>query len=177
MKVKDSIKWLESLKQQIGQTQHSDLWSFEPVIDEIIANLEPLARPHGRLIDADRLLALAEKEVNNTCIGCEPEPDDCCAYDRFKEIISEIKTAQTIIEAEVNNEQRTKYAICRPYDGITLNTEVEFLLDHNGDVMLFDSESAAWEYFKPIGITEEEPNAIKVVEYKERESNAGRNDT
>lgn len=58
--------------------------------------------PHGRLIDADRLLTLVEKEVNNTCIGCEPEPDDCCAYDRFKEIISEIKTAQTIIEAEVS---------------------------------------------------------------------------
>ena len=31
----------------------------------------------------------------------------------------------------IDNEQRTKYAICRPYDGITLNTEVEFLLDHN----------------------------------------------
>lgn len=61
-----------------------------------------LPTPHGRLIDADRLLALVEKEVNNTCIGCEPEPDDCCAYDRFEKIISEIKTAQTIIEAEVN---------------------------------------------------------------------------
>ena len=59
---------------------------------------------HGRLIDADRLLALVEKEVNNTCIGCEPEPDDCCAYDRFEKIISEIKTAQTIIEAEGVNE-------------------------------------------------------------------------
>ncbi|GEM_PF-6855889 len=61
-----------------------------------------LPTPHGRLIDADRLLALVEKVVNNTCIGCEPEPDDCCAYDRFKEIISEIKTARTIIEAEVS---------------------------------------------------------------------------
>lgn len=63
--------------------------------------LSELPKKHGRLIDADRLLALVEKEVNNTCIGCEPEPDDCCAYDRFKKIISEIKTAQTIIEAEV----------------------------------------------------------------------------
>ena len=64
--------------------------------------LTEIPTPHGRLIDADRLLALVEKEVNNTCIGCEPEPDDCCAYDRFKEIISEIKTAPTIIEAEVS---------------------------------------------------------------------------
>ena len=64
--------------------------------------LMELPTPHGRLIDADRLLALVEKEVNNTCIGCEPEPDDCCAYDRFEKIISEIKTARTIIEAEVS---------------------------------------------------------------------------
>ena len=69
----------------------------------------------------------------------------------------------------IDNEQRTKYAICRPYDGITLNTEVEFLLDHNGVVMLFDSEGAAWEYLKPFGITEEETDAIKVVEYVENE--------
>lgn len=75
-----------------------------PLIDhrDINCPLTELPTPHGRLIDADRLLALVEKEVNNTCIGCEPEPDDCCAYDRFKEIISEIKTAQTIIEAEVS---------------------------------------------------------------------------
>ena len=113
--------------------------------------------PHGRLIDVDKLK---------------------CPLSWQGEIVrATVREAPTIIEAEVNNEQRTKYAICRPYDGITLNTEVEFLLDHNGDVMLFDSESAAWEYFKPIGIAEEEPNAIKVVEYKECENNAGRNDT
>lgn len=53
MKYKDSIKWLESLKQQIGQAQHSDLWHFEQAIDETIDNLRPLAEPHGRLIDAD----------------------------------------------------------------------------------------------------------------------------
>lgn len=76
---------------------------------------------------------------------------------------------QALKQRQIMNKEQ-KYAICRPYDGITLNTEVEFLLDQNGDVMLFDSESAAWEYFKPIGITEEELNAIKVVEYKEREN-------
>ena len=55
MNCKDNIEWLKSLKQQIGQSQHSDLWHFEQVIDETIANLEPLAKPHGRLIDADYL--------------------------------------------------------------------------------------------------------------------------
>ena len=69
MKYKDSIKWLKSLKQQIGQAQHSDLWHFEQAIDETIDNLRPLAEPHGRLIDADELLKnhaiIADKELIN----------------------------------------------------------------------------------------------------------------
>ena len=158
MKVKDNIEWLKSLKKQIGQTQHRDLWHFEQVIDETIANLEPLAKPHGGLVDAD--ISVGSYVETWTCYCSEFGEQRVMAVD-------DLRYLPTTIEAEVNNEQRTKYAICRPYDGITLNTEVEFLLDHNGDVMLFDSESAAWEYFKPIGITEEEPNAIKVVEYKE----------
>lgn len=56
MNYKDNIEWLKSLKQQIGKTQHHDLWHFEQVIDETIENLKPLAKPHGRLIDADALL-------------------------------------------------------------------------------------------------------------------------
>ena len=55
MNVKDNIEWLKSLKQQIGQTQHCDLWHFEQAIDETIDSLRPLTEPHGRLIDADEL--------------------------------------------------------------------------------------------------------------------------
>ena len=67
MRYRDNIEWLKSLKQQIGQTQHRDLWHFEQVIDETIENLKPLAKPHGRLIDADELLKnhaiIADKEL------------------------------------------------------------------------------------------------------------------
>ena len=56
MRYRDNIEWLKSLKQQIGQTQHRDLWHFEQVIDETIENLKPLAKPHGRLIDENELL-------------------------------------------------------------------------------------------------------------------------
>lgn len=45
MNYKDNIEWLKSLKQQIGKTQHRDLWHFEQVIDETIENLKPLAKP------------------------------------------------------------------------------------------------------------------------------------
>ena len=36
----DAIKWLENLKQDIGQLRHEDLWPYAQAIDEIIAMLE-----------------------------------------------------------------------------------------------------------------------------------------
>ena len=36
----DAIKWLENLKQDIGQLRHEDLWHYEQAIDEIIATME-----------------------------------------------------------------------------------------------------------------------------------------
>ena len=84
MRYKDNIEWLKSLKQQIGQTQHRDLWHFEQIIDETITNLEPLAAPHGRLIDADELLKHK--------------------YGISQTARTYIKTADTVIEAEDDNE-------------------------------------------------------------------------
>lgn len=86
MNCKDNIEWLKSLKQQIGQSQHSDLWHFEQVIDETIDNLEPLAKPHGRLIDADEL---AKDKIN--------------LYGTTDVVLMvDIENAPTIIEAEVS---------------------------------------------------------------------------
>ena len=85
MRYKDNIEWLKSLKQQIGQTQHRDLWYFEQVIDETIENLKPLAKPHGRLIDADRFLDWLK----------EFHPNDVV-------IMSGVKNARTVIEAEMS---------------------------------------------------------------------------
>jgi len=88
MRCKDNIEWLKSLKQQIGQTQYRDLWHFEQVIDETIENLKPLAKPHGRLIDADALRKKIESIYGGAlwtfeCFEC-------------------IRQAPTIIEAEVS---------------------------------------------------------------------------
>lgn len=92
MKYKDSIKWLESLKQQIGQAQHSDLWHFEQAIDETIDNLRPLAEPHGRLIDADELL-------KNHAIIADKELINLLYRGTLRKMIDK---APTIIEAEVS---------------------------------------------------------------------------
>ena len=93
MKYKDSIKWLESLKQQIGQAQHSDLWHFEQAIDETIDNLRPLAEPHGRLIDAD--ISVGSYVETWTC--------NCSKFGIQRVMaVDDLKYLTTIIEAEVS---------------------------------------------------------------------------
>lgn len=88
MNYKDNIEWLKSLKQQIGQSQHRDLWHFEQVIDETIENLKPLAKPHGRLIDADELIGYLNEWLS-----------DSVALFGFTRIINH---QPIIIEAEVS---------------------------------------------------------------------------
>ena len=36
----DAIKWLENLKQDIGQLRHEDLWPYAQAIDEICSMLK-----------------------------------------------------------------------------------------------------------------------------------------
>lgn len=85
MSYTDSVQWLKSLKHQIGQSQHQDLWHFEQAIAEIIELLQPLTRPHGRLIDADTL-----EIFDGSKFDC---PDDII-------MASDVWSAPTIIEAE-----------------------------------------------------------------------------
>ena len=89
MNYKDNIEWLKSLKQQIGKTQHRDLWHFEQVIDETIENLKPLAKPHSRLIDADKLVWFIDNHIASGKKWVE-----------FETIKDMINSLPTIIEAE-----------------------------------------------------------------------------
>ena len=49
-----------------------------------------------------------------------------------------------------------RVAVARPVNGITLNSEWEFLLDDNGEVRLFDSEEQARRFLAAAGIEPEE---------------------
>lgn len=40
MTKEDAIKWLENLKQDIGQLRHENLWPYAQAIDEVIAMME-----------------------------------------------------------------------------------------------------------------------------------------
>ena len=100
MNYKDNIEWLKSLKQQIGQTQHSDLWHFEQVIDETIDNLKPLATPHGRLIDADCLTKILQDTLDNYSDNyTDGKIIEKIVVDVCKQFIEH---CPTIIEAEVS---------------------------------------------------------------------------
>ena len=46
-------------------------------------------------------------------------------------------------------------AIARPYDNITVNEEVEYVLDDNGDIMKFDSVDDAKDFLRWHDVEEE----------------------
>lgn len=46
-------------------------------------------------------------------------------------------------------------AVCRPFDGITLNTEVEYVLDDDGEIKEFEDVETAEEWLREHGVTEE----------------------
>lgn len=48
---KDMVKWLNNLKSDIGQPQHSQLWHYVEILDVIAKYLESTERPKGKWID------------------------------------------------------------------------------------------------------------------------------
>ena len=61
----DAIKWLENLKQDIGQLRHEDLWPYAQAIDEIIEllkNLEDLEKKYTSLL-TEKISELIEENA------------------------------------------------------------------------------------------------------------------
>ncbi len=52
----------------------------------------------------------------------------------------------------------SKTIVARPVNGITLNGDLEFLLDDNSEVRMFDSEEQAKEFLTAAGV---EPEALR----------------
>lgn len=57
-----------------------------------------------------------------------------------------------------------KYVVTRPVDGITINPELEVLLDDNGDVRMFDSEEQALSSLTAAGVGPEELRHMTIME-------------
>ena len=58
----------------------------------------------------------------------------------------------------------SKVVVARPIDGITINTKLEFLLDDNGEVRMFDNQEQARKFLTDAGIEPEELRHIKFME-------------
>ena len=54
----------------------------------------------------------------------------------------------------------------RPVNGITLNGELEFLLDDGGEVRVFDSEEQARDFLIAAGVSSEELRHMVFMEKK-----------
>ncbi len=57
-----------------------------------------------------------------------------------------------------------KVVVCRPVDGITINAEVEFLLNDEGTVQIFGSHEVSKEFLRKHGITDEEMEHMMFLE-------------
>ncbi len=59
-----------------------------------------------------------------------------------------------------------KVVVARPVNGITVNGELEFLLDDGGGVRVFDSEEQARAFLIAAGVSPEELRHMVFIEKK-----------
>ena len=58
----------------------------------------------------------------------------------------------------------SKAVVARPMDGITINTKLEFLLDDDGEVRMFDSPEQAKSFLTAAGVEPEELRHMTIME-------------
>lgn len=58
----------------------------------------------------------------------------------------------------------SKAVVACPVNGITLNGDLEFLLDDSGAVLVFDSSEQAWSFLIAAGVGPEELRQMTIME-------------
>ena len=64
----EAIKWIENLKQDIGQLRHEDLWPYAQAIDEIIDMLEK--KQQIPVKDVQWCEVTRKRMINGICPTC-----------------------------------------------------------------------------------------------------------
>lgn len=54
--------------------------------------------------------------------------------------------------------------VCRPYDGITINEEVEYLLDDNGNIKEFSDVDTAKQWLKNHDVSDDYMDILMFVD-------------
>ena len=58
----------------------------------------------------------------------------------------------------------SKAVVALPIDGITINTKLEFLLDDNDEVLIFDNQEQARSFLTAAGVEPEELRHMTIME-------------
>ena len=117
--------------------------------------------------------------------SCDPGVCDCCQYigegdflcDKYMEIVvSDWEATESYLMCQDRDKaieggvaprkDNGKVVVSRPVNGITLNSEREFLLDDRGEIKEFDSVEQAQAFLTAAGI---EPEELRHMQFIERE--------
>ena len=77
----DAVKWLENLKQDIGQLRHEDLWPYAQAIDEIIDMLDE-QKKRNEPIKPDMIMTTSAGIPMSHCPNCD-EPINQYRHPKF----------------------------------------------------------------------------------------------
>ncbi len=69
MTKEETIKWLESLKVEIGKTEHRTLWHYAEAVDVAIETLKAESSTEGKYEKAIKTLQEMPKYINSNTIG------------------------------------------------------------------------------------------------------------
>lgn len=58
----------------------------------------------------------------------------------------------------------SKAIVARPAEGVTINSEIEYLLNDNGEVQVFDSPRQATEFLTAAGVASAELRSMTIME-------------
>ena len=85
-----------------------------------------------------------------------------CRGRRMKDAIHDWNAREDLYQ---KGEEMPRVVVVRPYDGITINTEMECLLDENNELLVFNNEYAARMYLLEHGCGQDELATIRFDKY------------
>ena len=87
-----------------------------------------------------------------------------CRGRRMKDAIRNWNARESIYQS---GKKMPRVIVLRPFDGITLNTAMESLLDENNELLVFDNAYAAKAYLLEHGCNEDDLAIMRFDEYDE----------
>lgn len=113
MSKSEMIKWLQNLKEDIGQSQHQDLWHYAEMLDEVICTIE---------VSEDAISREQFREqMYHRCFEVDNDPDmqkwDSGNWLRWKLFEEELESAPSVIPQVPNEDVISREYMLRALNG------------------------------------------------------------